>query len=57
MATDERKRLRLRKSLEKAKRQRRGASLLDEDDADEGGDSEDDVDEDLEALRRALDES
>ena len=57
MATDEQKRLRLRKSLEKAERQRRGASPLDEDDADEGGDSKGDDAKDLEVLRCALDES
>lgn len=56
-ATDERKRLRLEKSLGEAERQRHGASLLDEDDTSEGGDSKSDTDEVLKVLRRVLDES
>lgn len=56
-AADERKWLRLEKSLGEAERQRRGASLLDEDDTSEGGDSESNTDEDLKVLRRVLDES
>lgn len=57
MATNERKWLWLEKSLGKAERQRRGASLLDEDDVGEGGDSKSDTNEDLKVLRCVLDES
>lgn len=53
MAADEQKRLQLRRSLEKAERQRR-ASPLDDDNVDESRDSKDD-DKDLKVLKRALD--
>ena len=46
----------MRRSLRKVGRQRRGASPLEDDNVDESGESEGD-DEDLEVLRRALDES
>ena len=56
MASNEWKHHQLRRLLEKAEHQMRGASPLDDDDVDESEDSEGD-DEGLEVLKRALDES
>jgi hypothetical protein len=53
---NDRKHLRLRRSQEKAERQRRGASLLYDDDDDEDEDTEADK-EDLEVLQHILDAS
>lgn len=56
MAADERKPLRLRRSLENAERQRQGASPLNDDDVGESRDSKGD-DEEFEVLKCSLDES